>query len=206
MDEISLVDIESIFRNTLVLHKGVPVLFISINADRVATLFILEHGKTVKVKFELADFSAPRGRIGFVNHLNNAFYIKRRPRRQYLVGISGGNSEISPLPYGSYDERLTGKDQIRKLNLRCIHFAMKNEYPVFKEALAKAVASNGAYAFDKQFAVAYDRSIWYKNKMVGEIPKGRTSMKSIVFTKEYEYLQLPLLQNHGKIVRTFEAQ
>lgn len=205
MDEISVADIEQLFCGTLVLYKGQPVLFKSITHERVAILFVLLHGKDIRVKFVLNDFGAPRGRIGFVNHGGSASYVIRRPRRQYAVGVTRANSDIKLLPYLDVNRREIIRKDLREFNNKAVHSAMMNDYPKFSEALERAKETNGACAFDKQFAIGFDNRVWYKESYVGKLPEGKKSMKDIVFPKEYEYLKLPLLQEHGKVERTFES-
>lgn len=206
MDDISLGDIEQLFCGNLVLHKGTPVLFKSVNRDRQTKLFNLFHGKEYNAEFKLDDFGAPRGRIGFVNHGNTSVYVFRRPRRQFCVGVTGNNSEFKALHYLDPYQRQTVVNELKKLDKKALHFSMLNQYPKFSEALEKAIAHDGAYAFDKQFAIGRDRVVWYKTTAVGVLKEGKTSMKDIVFDKQYEYLKLPLLQDHGKVERTFESQ
>lgn len=204
MDEISIGDIESLYCKTLVLYKGTPVLFKSISMGRVATLLVLEHGKDIQVRFSLDDFSAPRGRIGFVNHGNLAFYFSRRPQRQYAVGVNNRNITVRTIPYLSEERQMAAHTEVCAFNKKALHFAMLNQYPKFKEAFEQAVKSHGAVAFDKQFAIGGDGVIWYKDKRVGghSLDK-QPSLKNIVFDKQYEFLQLPLLQDHGKAAKTF---
>ena len=204
MDEISIGDIEALFCKTLVLYKGTPVYFKSISMGREAILLVLEHGKDIRVKFELEDFSAPRGRIGFVNHGNLAFYFARRPRRQYAVGVNTHNIVVSTLRYLSHERQMAAHSEICAFNKKALHFAMLNQYPKFKEAFEQAVKTGGAVAFDKQFAIGSDGMIYYKNKLVGKHSLDKEpSLKNIKFEKEFDFLQLPLLQNHGKAAKTF---
>jgi len=205
MDEITVADIEQLFCGTLVLYKDQPVLFKSISQDRQARLLNLFHGKEVRVKFELKDFGAPRGRIGFVNHGGSAAYIFRKPRRQFAVGVTNANADVKVLPYLNNDRRSMIYKELKEFNNKAIHNAMVNDYPKFSEALERAKESGGACAFDKQFAIGYDNVIWYKQARVGVLPEGKKSMKDIVFDKGFEYLKLPLLQEHGKVERTFEG-
>ena len=204
MDDISIGDIEALFCKTLVLYKGTPVFFKSITMGREAILLVLEHGKDIRVKFELADFSAPRGRIGFVNHGNLAFYFFRKPQRQYAVGVNARNIQIHTIRYFQQERQMAMFKEVSQFDKKSIHFAMLNQYPKFLDAFTQAVKSGGAVAFDKQFAVGADGIIYYKSKMVGAHPLDKQpSLQNIVFEKQYEFLQLPLLQNHGKAAKTF---
>lgn len=204
MDEISIEDIESLFCKSLVLYKGAPVLFKSITMNREATLLLLEHGKDIKVKFLLEDFSAPRGRIGFVNHGGLAHYFSRKPQRQYVVGVNGRNIAVKTINYLNAERQIVANKEIRDLDKKAIHAAMLNQYPKFSEAFAQAIKTGGVVAFDKQFAVGSDGIVWYKAIRVGTHSLDKqASLKNIVFLKEYEFLQLPLLQNHGKTTKTF---
>ena len=204
MDEISVGDIESLFCKTLVLYKGAPVFFKSITMGREAILLVLEHGKDIRVKFSLDDFSAPRGRIGFVNHGNLAFYFFRKPQRQYAVGVNSRNISIHTLRYFNAERQMAMHKEVSQFDKKSLHMAMLNQYPKFSEAFAQAIKSGGAIAFDKQFAIGSDGVVWYKSRAVGQHSLDKqASLKNIVFQKEYEFLQLPLLQNHGKTSKTF---
>jgi len=203
MDEISVSDIRTLFVNSLCTYKGTPVKVLECTYDKQVTLYYLENAHKAVVIFNLDDFGAPVGRIGYVNHGNHAFYFSRKPLRQYAVGVKRDNTDVRACPCLTDNDPMHFLYQLNKMEHKAIAKAMRNIYPKFEKALEQAIKKRGVYAFDKQFAVDFHRRVWYKNKPVGNIPEGCTTVDAIILFPEYTYLDLPLTQSYEKTIKTF---
>lgn len=204
MDKISDEDIHMLYCGSVCLYKGIPVKVTDSMRQKVVVKY-LETGKLEEVKFALKDFSAPIGRIGFVNVMHVALYITRMPLRQYTVGVKAGNIRVSLPEYKCNMDMNVNAIQRHLSNMECpeIAQAMLGRYPGINDAIALALEHKGSYAFDRQFAVDHERKIYYKLKHVGHLPRGAVTLEDTVFRKDCEYLQLPLLQHYEKTLRTF---
>lgn len=205
MDEILYDDLHTMYLGSVCMYKGEPVKVeqVFMRDKPTFTLLYLALGKHVDVKFSLKDFSAPVGRIGFVNHGNMAWYVTRRPSRQWSVGLKSGNVLIKSV---NSMYRKVGSERVRqevgKMGIKAVALALKGDYPKFEEALKLAVEHRGVYAFDKQFAIDADKNIFYKTELVGKLTRGK-QLQHVEFLPEREYLELPLMQHYDKTFRTF---
>lgn len=207
MDKITPEDIHALYFASLCVYKGNPVKVIDC-AGYDVTVIHLDTGASSVVKFKLEDFTAPIGRIGFVNYQGVALYITRMPHRQYTVGMKPGNTKIQFPEYRSNMEHhslMRISEKISRMDCPEIARAIRGIYPGINDAIAQAVADKGACAFDRQFAVDYERKIYYKTKWVGSLPRAAVTLNDVKFRENYEYLQLPLLQHYEKTLRTFGA-
>lgn len=207
MDNISYHDLSQLYNGCLCLYKKEPVKVLEIDINHKMLIRSLEYGKTMTVAFSFENFSPPLGRIGFINHNNLAFYATRRPMRQWALGVKPGNIRlIAPdLAVVVKHPIMSTQKEILKFELKTVSDTLKNNYPSFVEALKSAIANKGVYAFDKQFAVDYERNIYYKSKCVGKLPRG-FNLNNVVFTEGNDYLLLPLIQHYEKTVRVFGDQ
>lgn len=205
MDDISIEDIFQLYNGSVCLYKGEPVKVVEILGRNEIVLRSLEFSKKFSVKFSFDYFSAPIGRIGFVNHGNLAVYVTRRPLRQWAVGLKNSNIKCR-LPLIKVDiehlDKLKAIRDVGKMELKAMAMSLKNNYPSFADALKLAVNKKGVFAFDKQFAVDYERNIYYKTRHVGRVPRG-TNLEKTVFTPGNDYLLLPLIQHYEKTIRVF---
>lgn len=208
-DVISYDDLVQLYSETLCLYKGDPVKIMSCNKDFTVKLHYLEAGKKAIVKFSMDTFSAPLHRIGFVNHANTVFYVKRNPRRQWAVGLKSNNTAVTFPAFVAHQPgavaTLESLREVAKMELKTVGLAVKNIYPSFPEALRMAEEHQGCYAFDRQFAVDCERNIYYKLECIGSIPKNKNKLEAVVFKEGFDYLQIPLLQHYEKTFRTFAA-
>lgn len=205
MADISVDDIRNIYVNTLCTYKGTPVFFKDITYDKVAIFRNVATKKIVETPFKLEEFSAPQQRIGYVNHRNNAYYVTRLPVRRFQVGIAKGNVDVKMLAAPGSDA-WRGKEEVLAFNLPTLAEAMLNKYPSFHEAYQKAVAANGIWAFDKQFAVGYDGKLYYKCQHIADVAKGVRTLRTAKFKPGFEYLSILLKdQDYGKAAKPIKA-
>ena len=82
--------------------------------------------------------------------------------------------------------------------------AMLNIYPTIAEAIKRVLSTDSLCAFDKQFAVCWDGSIFYKNKKAGKLSTMKApTIKDIAWESRYRYLTLLLEGNYEKSIRDF---
>jgi hypothetical protein len=206
MDAINYDDLRVLYRGSVCLYKGTPVKVTEIKEEgrnNIFTLYNLELKKSFNVAFKIEDFSPIEGRIGFVNHSNMSFYITRRPSRQWIIGLAPTNIRINVLAKPAhYDCKHKAFAEIQELDTRAVLSAIKGEYPSFEEATHKAITTGGVFAFDRQFAIDCDKSVYFKTTKVGSLKRGE-NIQSIILDSKYEYLELPLMQHYEKTFRTF---
>lgn len=205
MDNLELHDIIQLFQGVLVRYKDSVVKVEDVLGDKRLLVFDLATQRRKHINFNLEELSAPIGRIGFVNHGNWAFYVTRRPLRRYNAGLIKNNIKIDAVDYPNparLQLRVAG-EEVSNLKLRTVLNSINGEYPSLEEALQKAKDSNGVYAFDRQFAITYDRNILFRTQFVGILPPRTTKKERIVFKQEFEHLDLLLNQDYEKTARTF---
>ena len=207
MDEILYDDMHTLYLGGVCMYKGIPVKVMNITRKEGKPMFellYLELQKKGTVVFKMDDFGPPIGRIGFVNHGNAAFYVTRRPSRQWAIGLKSSNVRVKC----TQSIFLKGVDQfnreVSKMELKTLAHSMLGKYPKFEEALAQAIETKGVYAFDRQFAIDHEKTIFYKTNPVGKLKRGK-KLQYVEFNPGFEYLELPLMQHYEKTFRTFEA-
>lgn len=172
-------DIQRLYNKTLCIYRGMPVFVDTVDERSQVTFINLLTGKSTVVKYIATDFSAPRGRIGYVNCNGVAYYVKRMPVRRFHDGIHAGNVTI----------KATGADLIRhpvevkSLTHVGYAYALFNQYPSLEEAFNGLDKGTVSVAFDKQFAITANR-VYYKGVLVGSHNK-----KELTFLPEKEYLR-----------------
>lgn len=207
MPELSINDVIQLYEGTLCKHKETFVKIEAVKSATVVSVFDLRTQRRKDLPFKLEDFGAPLGRIGFVNHCNWAFYITRQPVRRYQVGASPNNIQIKCPGWENpaHHPLAQASSEIKNLKLATIMDSLEGNYPTFNDALDKAVERKGLYAFDKQFAISYDRNIFFRTEFVGILPPRTRKKERIVFQQRYEHLELLLNQDYEKTARTFAA-
>lgn len=201
MAELALNDIEQLYVGSICKFRNEIVRVNSVNVDREVSITLLRYNKKALVKFNQDDFTATRGRIGYINEGGHAFYTTRQPVRRYSIGLTNGNTQISYLPKFRRESH-RAIEIVSRMASKSWAYALSNEYPTLSQAIQIAKESNGSCAFDKQFAVDKDRIIYFKNDPVGSIPPRTSTIKRIVLAPEYAHLELLLKQNYDETVRT----
>lgn len=180
MDEISIQDLERMYYHTTAMYKGVPIYIEEIPSRHDMVGVNLSSGKRLDFKFKHGDLLPPDGHVGFVNYRGHAVYVKRCPRRIYHVGLATGNITAVVVP-AAIGVRVSESTILRT---KSIADSMIGIYPTLEEALEQLEqGAVRAVAFNKQFAIAKDKSIYYKTSHVGVYKNNR-----IVFQQGKEFL------------------
>lgn len=204
MVDITAADIDQLYSKSIILYKGRPARVISVNHNKEVTILGLMSGRKNVVPFSQADFKPTLGRIGFINHGGFAFYVVRQPARRYSIGLTSQNTSVYPIIRNGERARATW-DQVISMNTKGWGQALLNDYPAFRDAINIAKETGGACAFDKQFAVDFDRRIFFKKQCVGHIQPRMSTIGRIEFTHEFQFLEILLENHYDKTVRTFAA-
>jgi hypothetical protein len=194
-DKISLDDLRTMHKDTLVRYKGYLVYIVDfVSAKRVEILH-LNTGDYMVVPFNTKCFDFSPIRIGYVNHRGVALYVTRSPVRQYKQGMSPQNIKVS-LPDGirintDYKRSMaqSAYDEIRSLKDVAICFNLDGEYPSVADVIASLTNSEEVLirAFDKQFAIDSSLNLYYKTEKVGRVVS--TNPIEFKFNPDKEYLR-----------------
>lgn len=172
-ERISAEDARMMYKDTLCEYKGDLVFVAGIGNDMETLIREVSSMKLKRVKFDTDDFAAPsRGRLGYVNFGQMAVYMFRNPRRMYKNGLCQENIETKMeggFRYTAEEERYVAMMLQRPLD-PCFQETYAGNFPSLEDAVKK-VANKEArlIAFDRQFAVASDGKVYYKNQFVGGI-------------------------------------
>jgi hypothetical protein len=138
-----------------------------------------------------------------VNIYDSVVYVTRLPVRKMAIGINKGNISISALPTTYPHGKRETSEAINTLTQPCIVDTLRGKYPSLQETLEKLQEAKPAtYAFDRQFAIDSDGTVFYKTNIVGTIPLSAKSVSEIVFAPSYKHLSILLENNHEKTVGT----
>lgn len=180
---------------TLILVKGME--------DGEVVCYDIRTGKPYRIKFDQhTEFTPVNERIGMVNFMKSVVFITRRTIRQFLISTAKSNVEISCIGRSYYPlgMEVTHSKACYLSNVELIA-ALKNDYPPLPEAYIKASEWKGACAFDKQFAITYDKKIFYKEKLVGTYDDAHNVIN---FSVGFEFLDSLLENGYEKDSRTFK--
>jgi hypothetical protein len=188
MLEIEVGDIVQMYKHSIITYKNKPVYVVDVARDGEVEIFDISTQRGSFVPFSLKEFKPLNRRLGFVNSRGSAVYVARLPVRKYKVGISQENVKVSTLnayyPQGKPETR----DHVKQLRSPEVYDALMDKYPSFKEALAYVRKREGAMAFDKQFAVDTEGSVFYKTSIVGTIKRDKDRIEDIKFIEGKEHL------------------
>lgn len=205
--EASIEDLNMIFKDSLIRHKGIPVIVKSINrAER--NILKAEYFNIVTLDYywdtfneEDCDFKPVR--LGYVNHRGFALYIFRRPVRRFKQGLSSEN-----MGYVRTDAKMnldrdgllrfrSASEDVMGLQAKGIYNTINNVYPSLKDAISMFEDQAYEVAFDRQFSIFRDMSILYKGKLVGVYD---TYHDLIKFKPGFEYLEKALRKGYNEAV------
>lgn len=186
LQEISLADQRQMFQGSLVRYDGEPVVIQNISyGGLVDCLFIGNNSEKALVLYDkLFDFKPVN--TGYVNMQGYTFFVSRTTRRQFKQGLSMDNVNIKcNLAYGN--ERHNSAFE-RLMSLRCkpLYNTIKNIYPKLEQAVESFEDNVVEAAFDRQFSVNANGTLFYKAKEVGQV---RLDTLQIDFYPDYEYLR-----------------
>lgn len=202
MAEMSARDIERDIVNTVIMCNGVPSLAKNITADaRTITVRPVRSTEEIDVPFSLKAITPINGRVGMVNGATGGvYYIARVPFRRMQIGMSWNNSSLTCI----FDKDRADYFQVKEFQHHGLEDAINNRYPSFRQAFKFAKTVEGACAFDKQFAVDYQGTIYYKDQgKVGKVRDTAKSVEEIIWNKDKEHLQIVLENDYEKTARTF---
>lgn len=200
MNDISVADLQQMFKDSIVLHEDRPVFVSEINHDKKFRLWDLEKQRHNVVEWDRKAFRNPTRRLGMVNLNEGVVYVSRIPHRKYSAGINRNNISVEGLAGDRNSPLAVLLQRMRDLTDVGIADSLNNAYPSFQEAKKWVSEFYGTYAFDKQFALDTDGKVWYKTKHVGQCPHDAKSPEDIVFFPNCQYLAL-IIQPDLKIER-----
>lgn len=200
---LSLEDLNQFFLHCVVMYKNKPVRVRSISRDKKMGIVDLATGKFDTVTFDERHFKPPPRGIGMVNCFNAAVYLTRIPVRLYMMGWRAENTKVKEFSTIYPEGRGETLDRLKTFECPEIAEAVFGKYPTFKKALEKAKATNGVFAFDRQFAIDFKGNIYYKFNKVGMIKPPHDKIEDIVWDEGREYLKVLLDGNHEKDLRDF---
>lgn len=203
MNNVSVADLKQFYLDTVILYKGKPAKVKKISAEKVFLILDLTTMKTFTDKEGAKFIDPPIRRLGMVNFMGSVLYVERVPYRKFQIGINSQNVKVSALPVEYPEGRAETVNQFRKFENIEIGECMFNIYPTIKECLENIEEFGGAAAFDKQFAINRERTIYYKTKAVGTLPPRCSSANKIKWNPGYEHLSILLENNHEKDLRNF---
>lgn len=182
-------DVIQLYKSTIISYEGEPLYVAECEKEQLVTRTLASNGREYKLIPVNTDKIKSVGRIGYINDGGIAKFVKRFPKRLFTVGVNANNLNVS------------GGLRLPPLFSKCIHDALFNNYPTLFAAW-KVVKNNEAVsvAFDKQFAIDITRTIYYKGRAVGHIPKGYVRKQNIVWFKGFEYCEFLLDMNYEKTV------
>lgn len=180
-------DVNQFFLGTLCQYNGHIVKCKDILYPDVLIVY-LKTGKKDTVHFDPLLFKAPPSRIGMVNAKAGCVFVSRKPVRRFSIGISADNSTVKGVGSGP----VLNSEIIRYLSTfdrKELFSAITNDYPSFEDACKNAIAANGTFAFDRQFAVDFDGNVYYRAFKAGKIDlKKELVVENIKFTQSYRHL------------------
>lgn len=190
MADISVRDLVQMYKDSIVLYKGSPVLVLNISELRRFTIWDLEKQIIKVVLFKQENFAPPKMRLGYINLGTNCVYVQRKPLRRYKIGLTTETVERintdHPLNRYEEDEAARAIYHLKAFNL---YETLKGIYPPLGVAIGIAIENKGVAAFDRQFAVGHDKCIYYKGKHVGFVDRSQ----NITFFEGKEHLEKALL-------------
>ena len=209
MAKMSHQDFARYHHNTVAYYKGDLVHIITSaeaadGVERVQTARVKNGQRVVAVEeMEIDGFEPVTDRIGNVNvHGKGVVYVVRIPARRFHRGLHPDILKTSSLiGRATYEDsrNITGL-----ANLPSLFDAIQNKYPSLRQAADRVSQKQGVCcAFDKQFSVDSDRQIYYRDKVVGALPRGKSKIEDIVLAPDFQHLEILLTGQYEKTVRTF---
>lgn len=186
LQEISLADQRQMFQGSLVRYDGEPVVIQNIShGGLVDCLFIGNNSEKALVLYDkLFDFKPVN--TGYVNIQGYTFFVSRTTRRQFKQGLSRDNVNIKyNVAYGN-ERHNSAFERLMSLSCKPLYNTIKNIYPKLEQAVESFEDNVVEAAFDRQFSVNSNGSLFYKAKEVGQV---KLDTLKIDFYPDYEYLR-----------------
>ena len=188
MDDVLDEDLQQLYQNSIVLFMNKPVYVEAIGRNRSLLIYDLIKQRSKQIKFSVNTVKPPTMRIGMVNIAGSVVYVTRMPVRKYKVGYTVENLKFHTLEVNYPAGKAETKHRLMSLKAPELADSMFNAYPSIDEAATLAEEIDGAYAFDRQFAVDSRRRLWYKTKIVGGVPRNAKEVSDLAFNAENKHL------------------
>lgn len=198
MAELSFDDIVQQYSDCVILYKGKPHKVKEIDHPNKVKIFDLITQRSKWVDFSFKTFAPPVLRLGYVNLDEVAVFVYRIPVRNFYTGINNINCKVIANK-GSFTKNNvnTVVEKVSRMDSPEFADMLLGHYPPLKEAIKRAQEFIGSVAFDKQFAVDHEGSVFYKGVRVGDV-KG----DEVVFSSGNEHLSLVLGNEYETTART----
>ena len=202
MYKVNLRDLSQLYDHSLLLYKG-EIVYVSGFIEE--SYFVGKKFPACAVEkypYEHGDLQPIPKRIGYINTFSTAIYGSRVSKRAYSVGLTYNNVRFTPASI-----RLNIPQEVKELQSIDIYHALMGVYPSLREAinLLDLNKDRHSIAFDKQFAITFNRDILYKNKKVGRISRPCKQPKYIVWNDGCEHYSFLLEPDYEKTIRTFTS-
>lgn len=196
----SAADLSQMLTDSVCMHKNKPYYVQRVDGDYTARCINLLTGRQEYVHgIDETTFAAPTQRIGFVNVKGNVVYGTRVPLRRYKVGLTSENVQWKTLhDFVAYKPQVNKVlDYLNDMQRLEMADALMCRYPSIEEAWRRIIEDGAScVAFDKQFAIARNGSIFYKEAHVGSVLRAPRGIEDIEFKAEYIYLNTLLGKNY----------
>jgi len=184
--EASREDLQTLFANTIIRYNKIPSYVKDVTEEKELALKpVLEGGfKRIKLYDPLLDFTPVP--LGMCNHGGGAFFLSRRPLRQFAQGLHANT--LSILAIACEDKKLAILE-VQTLKAKGLHSCILGEYPPFAECLETlSKDDNGvdSLAFSREFAIDKDLSLFFKYEKVGLVSADNGK---IVYQRSKAYLK-----------------
>lgn len=163
-EEASIEDLTTMLANSVIMYKKVPVYVKEILMNRELSAHYLGQKGEEKISLSSPDLDFKPVPLGMCNHKGYAFYLTRRPGRQWSQGLTSKNIDVRELcAGGSWADLL-------KLQNKSIHSCIVGEYPSMEGCItAMDKPDVFAMAFSREFAIDKNLSLYYRSEKVGMI-------------------------------------
>lgn len=184
-------DYSLIFKDSAVILDGIPYYIYNFDGSMAECLNIGSQDFVYKDFSNITSVKIPN--TGFFNYRGVCVYLSRMPCRRYKHGLHRDNISVVALEIEDNGDLLRAKlrgayECVVGLNSKSHYNTYMNIYPTLEEALNLLQDQGCVIAFDRQFAVDKEGSIYYKSNKVGAV----TKTGGISFLKKFQYLKAAL--------------
>lgn len=200
----SLDDLNTMFRNSLIIHKNKPYFVNRVEGTQRYNVLDLSDQRHKTLEASYTDLKAPGRCFGFVNAGGIVLYLTRMPVRRYKVGACGNeNMGIHAVAGYGEDRSTIALDAVYNLTSPYVCDTIFNRYPSIVDAFHRVRNGEMIVAFDRQFAVDRKGDVYYKLVKVGKVVNPQT-VYDIQFSDPYKFLITLLDNNYEKSIPTAE--
>jgi hypothetical protein len=160
-------------RDSIVMHKGVPVYVNGVLGDGSCDVYPLKGGRGKSYMAKLDELDVKPVKLGYINFKGRSCYVMRMPkRRDWKQGLRGANitsigidTDIHSIPMDEWERVILGN------------------YPSFQSCVRGVSSTAVSMAWNRRWCVKQDLSLWYKEEKVGEVVDGKP-----LLTQDYQHL------------------